>query len=172
MATYRKQTIKDTNREAVIKLTGIIDGGTLPPADAANTTIIVSGLYGALDTNNAVAPLANSVYRGFYNTQIKKINYSVATDALNGTVTLNWKGANSNTLIASLQGQGTLDFEQMGGLINFNADGKTGNSGDIFVSSNGVVGGGYTFIVHLKKDNNDYSAGQDRDPAMIRSISV
>lgn len=171
MATYRKQTIKDTTREAVIKLTGIIDA-TQPFADPANTTIIVSGLSGALDTNNAVAPLANSVYRGFYNTQIKKINYVVAADTLYGVVTLNWRGANSNTIIASLQGAGTIDFEQMGGLINFNADGKTGNTGDIFVGANGVAAGGYTLIVHLKKDNNDFSAGQERDPALIKSVSV
>jgi hypothetical protein len=165
MGTYNKQILKDTTKDTIVKFTGIIDAGTTIAQDPANTSVIVKFLSGALDANGNL--LAANTARGVYKTSVKKIVYSVSC-AAPGVVQVNYRGNTANQVIANLgPGADKIDFEPDNCVIAYDvaANGiNTANCGDLFLSSNAVTAGAFTVIVHLRKDNNDFSAGQFADP--------
>jgi len=157
---FEYQIIKDTNREAVIKLTGNFDGS----GDEANSIRIqANSLYAALDANNLPLQGAN-VAKSFYGLSLHRAYYDVQIP--NGYVRLYWSGtSNSNTTLLNLHGVGEYNHNAGWASIpnnNLSAN-STGNIGIETFTAN--ADNSYTIILDLKKDNRYYDIGRFDDPA-------
>jgi hypothetical protein len=168
MSVFTKQVLKDSTKDTIVKFVGVIDaGGALVPSDP-NATIFVSLLNGARDANGNPRVLANGAVvntaQNYYETKVRRVYWTLGTAQANGVMQLNWKGANSNSVIINM-GSGVGDTMDMEGVtIPFDANGVTSaNSGDLFLSANGIVNGAYTVIVELRKTGPQYNYGLAMD---------
>lgn len=162
MATViNTQTLVDSTSRTLIKVTGI--GGTdtnVKLVVAANLaySLTANGLAHLTpgDTSNAKANYRNSIRRIFGQGQLTDGKY----------VMLHWENSSNSNIVSF--GDGPFDY-------NFIADGTSGsitqptsnvsnNKGNILFSSTAGATDAWTLFIDLKKDNNDYSAGQLSDP--------
>lgn len=169
---FTYQVLRDTNTDAVIKITGAFDGSG---QEANGSRIQANTLYGALDANSVPLRTALSVSNtalSYYDLQVTGVKYYVNFPTSNvGGVELYWNGggattsaqyANSATIFhLNLQGEFGLG-EQLPAIYN-NA---TGGNGDLGVmTTGGTANSAYTLIVALRKNNQMYQRGQFNDPA-------
>lgn len=119
------QTLVDGERNVVMKFTNISDA----TGEAAVLKVDVSALSGA----------PTSV-------KITKIEYDISNMAVN----ILWDATTDVTAIVLSGGQNTLDFSDMGGLINNAGAGVTGdiNFSTILAGANDT----YSIILHMKKN--------------------
>jgi hypothetical protein len=150
------QRIIDSNKRTLIKYVFLSDGTAV-----ANSTLVdVSSLAFALNTNGYIMS-SNTDPKTSYRTTIKRI---FGNAKVNSYVTLQWAGT-SNAEIVTI-GSGTFDYDFMsmgdGAVIPMEADATTG---DILLSVNGNrVNDSFTLFVDLRKNNEDFDAGQTADP--------
>lgn len=117
------QTLIDNVRNVVMKFTNTSDG----TGESAVKKVDVSELTGAPST-----------------VKIKRIHYSVA-----GMVARLLWDATTDVTIVDLQGDGCLDCEAFGGLIN---NAGTGITGDIMLTTVGHTSGdSYSIILEMQK---------------------
>jgi hypothetical protein len=169
---FTYQVLRDTNTDAVIKITGNFDGSS---NEANGSRIQANTLYGALDANNVPLHSALSVSNtalNYYDLQLTGLKYYVNFPTSNvGGVEIYWNGggstaaaqyANSATIFhLNLQGEFGLG-EQLPAIYN-NA---VGGNGDIGISTQGQVANAtYTLIIALRKNNAMYQRGQFNEPA-------
>ena len=184
------QILRDTNTEAVIKLTGVFDGSG-PEANGAR--IQANTLAFALDANSV--PLRSNLSLSntslsYYDLQVTGIKYYVDFPTANvGAVELYWNGAGSNqatqyansTTIMHLNYSGSYGFGEQTPSIWNNAANSTfqwnnsanvvalaapGVFGDIGIQTTGAAANAaYTIVVSLRKNNQSYSRGQFQDSA-------
>jgi hypothetical protein len=158
--TYK--VLKDTNQKSVIKLTGFFSGSD---GNESNTARIdASSLYGALDSSraNLLSSVGNTGPLPYYGLGIEKIWW---TTNIPGDITLYWR-ADTNVPLFRLNGTGV--YNDNGNMITISneAQGTSGANGDIgLVTYGATANSSYTIILELRKDNYDYSRGQDKDPA-------
>ena len=170
MSLYKTQIIKDTTADVTIKFTGYMEGANTPQNDGANTTLIVSMLKGAYDTNGALRSVTGNNALPFYGVWIDKIQYNVGSLTANGSVALNWRGSTSNSVAIYLPvGQETIELNEGWGQIKWDAVGTGANTGELFVSANGVSFGSYTIIVHARKDPVHFDRGRLVDTAYFQN---
>lgn len=148
--------IIDSNKRTLIKYVFLSDGTAV-----ANATLVdASSLQFALNTNGQIMS-SNVNPRSTYNTTIKRIFGSAKA---NSYVALQWEGASNTEIVTFGNGSFDYDFQSMGdGAIIPNNE--TNPTGDIlFTVNNNKNFDSFTLFIDLKKDNNDYDAGQTADP--------
>jgi len=179
---FTYQVLRDTQTDAIIKLTGVFDGVSGSELNVAR--IQANSLFGALATNNYL--VANSqggsanTPLSYYDLQLTGVKYYVNFPTSNvGGVELFWSGnntgtaasayANSSTIFhLNLQGEFGLG-EQLPSILNNSGDGVHANTvgnGDIGIqTTGGTANSAYTLIITLRKNNAMYQRGQFNEPA-------
>jgi hypothetical protein len=150
------QKIIDSTRRTLFKYVFLSDGTAV-----ANTTLVdASMLQFALNTSGQIMT-SNVNPKTTYRTTIKRIFGSAKA---NSYVTLQWEGASNTEIVTFGNGTFDYDFQSMGdGATISNND--TSPTGDILFTVNGnKMNDSFTLFIDLKKDNNDYDAGQTADP--------
>ena len=148
--------IIDSTRRKLVKYVFISDGTAV-----ANTTLLdASSLQFALNSTGQIMS-SNVNPRSMYRTSIKRI---FGTAKANSYISLQWEGASNTEIVTFGDGSFDYDFQSMGdGAVIPNNE--TNPTGDILFSVNGnKVNDTFTLFIDLKKDNNDYDAGQTADP--------
>lgn len=150
------QKIIDSNRRTLVKFVFLSDGTAV-----ANTTLVdASMLNFALNTSGQIMT-SNVNPKSTYRTTIKRI---FGNAKANSYVSLQWEGASNTEIVTFGNGSFDYDFQSMGdGATVYNND--TSPTGDILFSvNNNKNNDSFTLFIDLKKDNNDYDAGQTADP--------
>jgi len=120
--SFLKQTLVDGSRNAVIKLTGVLDTSDLGQTTAVDLTTL--------------SPVPSTVY-------IDHLDYSIS-DQLE--VQLLWD-ATSPLVILPIAGRGRMSYGNFGGLQNNAGAGKTGN---ILIKTTGWASGTQVFSIVLE----------------------
>lgn len=148
--------IIDSNKRTLIKYVFLSDGTAV-----ANATLVdASTLQFALNTSGLIMS-SNVNPRSTYRTTIKRIFGSAKA---NSYISLQWEGTSNNEIVTLTNGSFDYDFQSMGdgATIPNNEESPTG---DILFSINGnKMNDTFTLFIDLRKDNNDYDAGQTADP--------
>lgn len=127
---FTTQILVDGPRNAIVKLTGILDTSNL----SSTTAIDLSTLAPIVPGTNVTKPTAVSIHH---------IDYSIS-DQLE--VQLAWD-ATTPVVIMPLAGRGRLQFKDFGGLQNNAGAGKTGN---IMILTTGWASGIQVFSIVLE----------------------
>ena len=147
----------DTTKRTLAKYILVSDG-----TQNANTVLLdVSTLKFALNANGYImAP--NTHPRSTYKTNIRRITGQLAS--ANGKVFVQWHGDSNSTIIVTGSGRFDFDFWSMGdGAVFTNPEANT--TGDLLITTAGLAAGdAATILIDVRKDNNDYDAGQTADP--------
>jgi len=186
---FTYQVLRDTQTDAVIKLTGVFDGSG---QEINNARIQANSLSNALATNgylvaNTQGGSANTPL-SYYDLQLTGLKYYVnmpftSTSANSqGSVEIFWNGAGATAAaqyansasIFHLNSSGEFGLgEQLPSITNnsgalangYIVSANVGN-GDIGVYTQGAAANcSYTLIVSLRKNNAMYQRGQFNDPA-------
>jgi hypothetical protein len=160
--TIKEQKVIDTNKRALLKYVFLSDG-----TSEANTLLVdVSSLSGALNANGQI--MSSNVHpKRIYKTRVKRI---FGQGKVNSYVTLAWSGlgATGNIEIVTFADGGfDYNFENLGdGAVIGNPGVADANcNGDIVFSINGNrPNDAFTLFIDLRKESDDYSAGQFADP--------
>lgn len=148
--------IIDSNKRTLIKYVFLSDGTAV-----ANATLVdASSLQFALNTSGLIMS-SNVNPRSTYRTTIKRIFGSAKA---NSYISLQWEGASNSEIVTITNGSFDYDFQSMGDGATI-PNNETNPTGDILFSINGnKVNDTFTLFIDLRKDNNDYDAGQTADP--------
>jgi hypothetical protein len=148
----REQKLIDSNKRALIKYVILSDG-----SQESNTRLVdASSLAFAL---NATGVISQTDLKSNYRTTIKKIK---AYSKTAGSVRLKWEGAANSEIITFGSASVDLNFENDGAVIS---NPETNPTGDILISTLGMTTGDtVTVFLDLKKNSEDYDAGQTADP--------
>lgn len=151
---FQDLVVLDTNKRAVIKSTGILDGSG---QETANVKILGQGLMGALsvDSNSAVTVAMGGTYRPNYRANVARITYNVQIP--NGYVKVDLSGTTICN-VATLSGAGDLNFQENMGTIGNPFSGATGNL--LFSTVNASASCAYTVWIDIHKNGLDYDQGQ------------
>lgn len=165
----KEQKLVDTTTRALLKYVFIGDGST---AEANTVLVDVSNLAYSLNANGMIM-VSNTHPRSTYKTTIRRI---FGEAKANGYIALKWHGLNNtNTEIVTVSdGNFDYNFENMGAgamIFNPNRTDPANTTGDILISTvapgtNDVA----TIFIDLRKDNQDYDAGQTADPTAFNRI--
>lgn len=152
----KEQRIIDSNKRTLVKYVFVSDGTAV-----ANSTLIdASTLQFALNTSGYIMT-SNTDPKTNYRTTIKRI---FGNAKVNSYVSLQWAGSANNEIVTISNGSFDYDFQSMGdGAVIPNNDPNA--TGDILFTINGnKVNDAFTLFVDLRKNNEDYDAGQTADP--------
>lgn len=148
--------IIDGNKRALIKYVFLADGTAV-----ANSILVdASTLAFALNTNGYIMS-SNTDPKTSYRTTIKRI---FGNAKVNSYITLQWAGDSNNEIVTIGTGSFDYDFQSMGdgAVIPIN---DANSSGDILLTINGnKVNDSFTLFIDLRKNNEDFDAGQTADP--------
>lgn len=152
----REQRIIDNNKRALIKYVFISDG----TAESNTRLVDASTLSGALNVNSQIM-VSNTNPKTNYRTTIRKI---FGQAKANGFFTLNWQGDSNSQIVTVGDGRIDYNFEVMGdNAVVSNPEANA--TGDILLTSyNNKAGDAFTIILDLRKNSEDYHAGQFSDP--------
>lgn len=148
----REQKLIDSNKRALLKYVILSDG-----TQESNTRLMdASSLEFAL---NATGVISQTNPRTNYRTSIKKIKaYSKTT----GSVRLKWEGDANSEIITFGSASVDFNFENDGAVIT---NPEANATGDILISTLGLTtGDAITIFLDIRKDSQDYDAGQTADP--------
>lgn len=159
------QRIIDSNKRTLIKYVFTSDGTAV-----ANATLVdVSSLAFALNTAGKIMS-SNVDPRPLYRTSIKRIFGSAKA---NSYISLQWQGDSNTEIVTITNGSFDYDFQSMGDGATIPMVNDTGMNGDILYSINGNrVNDSFTLFIDLRKDNNDFDAGQTADPYAFNKAGV
>lgn len=146
-----EQKLIDSNKRTLVKYVILSDG-----TQEANTRLLdASALAFAL---NATGVISQTNMKTNYRTTIKKIK---AYSRTSGSIRLKWQGDANSEIITFGSGSVDLNFENDGAVIS---NPEANATGDILVSTaNLVFGDAITIFLDLKKNSEDYDAGQTAD---------
>jgi len=153
------QKLVDSNKRAVIKMSGIFDGSG---QETGVIKVVASSLAFALNANSQIMS-SNTHPRSIYNLAVNKINYNVGSAG--GHVKLAFDNSTGlDGTIAVLRGAGFLDEE---GVVIVNPNSSPNSNGDIVLTTLGMVANdSYTIILDLRKAADSYDRGQTADRTM------
>lgn len=152
--TIKEQRIIDSNKRALIKYVILSDG-----TQESNTRLIdASNLAFALNANGYI--MSSNVHpKSNYRTTVRKIK---AYSRTSGSIRIQWEGSANSEIITFGSASVDMNFENDGAII-WNPEANA--TGDILVSTaNLVFGDAITIFIDLKKNSEDYDAGQTADP--------
>jgi hypothetical protein len=148
-----EQRLIDTNKRALLKYVILSDG-----TQESNTVLVdASTLALALNANGYV--MSSNVHpKSNYRTTLRKLKaYSKNT----GSVRLKWHGDANSEIITFGSTSVDMNFENDGEVI-WNPEANA--TGDILISTVGMATGDtVTIFLDLKKNSEDYDAGQTAD---------
>jgi hypothetical protein len=150
----REQRLVDSNKRALLKYVILSDG-----TQESNTILVdASSLAFSLNANGYIMQ-SNTHPKSNYRTTVKKIKaYSKNT----GSVRLKWHGDANSEIITFGSASVDFNFENDGAVIS---NPEANASGDILISTLGMATGDtVTIFLDLKKNSEDYDAGQTADP--------
>ncbi len=152
--TIREQKIIDTNKRALIKYVILSDG-----TQESNTVLVdASSLAYSLNANGYIMS-SNTHPKSNYRTTVRKIK---AYSKTAGSVRLKWQGDANSEIITFGSASVDLNFENDGAVIS---NPEANATGDILISTLGLTSGDcITLFLDLKKNSEDYDAGQTADP--------
>lgn len=152
--TIREQRLIDSNKRALIKYVVLSDG-----TQESNTRLLdASNLAFALNANGYIMS-SNTNPKSNYRTTVRKIK---AYSKTAGSVRLKWEGDANSEIITFGSASVDLNFENDGAII-WNPEANA--TGDILISTLGLTAGDtFTIFLDLKKNSEDYDAGQTADP--------
>ena len=163
---FTYQVLKDSTEHTVIKVTGFFDGSS---GEESNTARIrANSLYGALDTSraNLLSSTSNTGSLPYYGLSISRVWWT-STIPSPGHLNLYWASDVGPSIMKLNEGTGV--YNEQGNMITIsnNSRGQANSNGNIGFYTHGanVNHASYTVIMELRKDNYDYSRGQERDPA-------
>jgi hypothetical protein len=151
----REQKIIDSNKRALIKYVATLDTGV------ANTILMDASMLRYAKNANGYIMTSNTHPKSTYRTSIRRI---FGNAKANTYVKLSWDGNNIADIVAITDGSFDYNFENMGdGAVIPNPDATS--NGDILItvvtpSSTDAL----TLFIDLRKNNEDYDAGQTADP--------
>ena len=125
--SFTTQILEEGQRNAIVKLTAVLDTSDLALSNAVQMSDINQGGIGATPTQ----------------VRIDHIDYSIS-DQLEVQL---WWDATTDVIIMPLAGRGRLMFWNFGGLTNNSGAGKTGN---ILIKTTGWTSGTQVFSVILE----------------------
>lgn len=159
--TIREQRLIDSNKRALIKYVILSDG-----SQEANTRLVdASNLAFALNANGFIMS-SNTHPKSNYRMTVKKIKTYGRTG---GSVRLKWEGDANSEIIVFGSGSVDFTFENDGAVIT---NPEANATGDILVSTaNLAFGDAMTIFIDLKKNSEDYDAGQTADPYAFNRVS-
>lgn len=150
------QRIIDGNKRSLIKYVFLSDGTAV-----ANSTLVdASSLAFALNTNGYIMS-SNADPKSSYRTTIKRI---FGNAKVNSYITIQWAGTSNVEIVTIGSGSFDYDFQSMGdgAIIPMESDATTG---DILLSiNNNKNNDAFTLFIDLRKNNEDFDAGQTADP--------
>lgn len=152
--TIREQRIIDSNKRTLIKYVILSDG-----TQESNTRLLdASNLAFALNANGYI--MSSNVHpKSNYRTTIRKIK---AYSKTAGSVRLKWEGDSNSEIITFGSASVDLNFENDGAVLS---NPEANATGDILISTLGMVSGdAITIFLDVKKNSEDYDAGQTADP--------
>jgi len=151
-----EQVLVDTNKRALVKYVFISDGTA-----ASNVTLLdTSTLKYSLNANNAIM-VGGVDPKAQYRIAIKSIKGQAKS---NGYYALKWASTSNTEIITFTSGNFHYEFDHMGDGAVIPLDGVT-PTGDILLSTSGVVSGDtFTIFLDLRKNSEDFDAGQSADP--------
>lgn len=153
----KEQRIVDTNKRALIKYVFIADAS----GQEANTILVNPQMLAfALNTSNKIMT-GNTNPKSSYRTTIKRV---FGQAKANGYFKLQWQNSTNSEILTITTGNFDYDFMSMGdGAVISNPE-TTVNS-RILISTTGLVNNDVmTLFVDLRKNSEDYDAGQTADP--------
>lgn len=148
----REQKLTDSNKRALIKYVILSDG-----TQESNTRLVdASSLAFAL---NATGVISQTNPKSNYRTTIKKIK---AYSKTAGSIRLKWEGDANSEIITFGSASVDFSFENDGAVIS---NPEANATGDILITTLGMATGDtVTIFLDLKKNSEDYDAGQTADP--------
>lgn len=157
-----EQKIVDTNKRALIKYVFLSDG----TAEANTRLIDASNLKFALNANGYIMQ-SNTHPKSVYRTTIKRV---FGTAKSSGYVKLQWEGTANSEIITFSSTPFDYDFSSMGdGAVVWNPESNA--TGDILFSTVGAAANDcFTLFVDLRKNTEDYDAGQTADPYAFNRV--
>jgi hypothetical protein len=156
----REQRLIDTNKRALIKYVILSDG-----TNEANTQLVdASNLAFALNANGYIMT-SNTHPKSNYRASVKKIK---AYSRTGGSFRLKWEGDANSEIITFGSGSVDFTFENDGAVIS---NPEANATGDILISTaNLAFGDTTTIFVDLRKNSEDYDAGQTADPYAFNAV--
>ena len=126
----------------------------------ASSSFSFSSLAFALNTNGYIMS-SNVDPKTSYRTTIKRI---FGNAKVNSYITIQWAGTSNAEIVTIGSGSFDYDFQSMGdgAIIPMESDATTG---DILLSiNNNKNNDAFTLFIDLRKNNEDFDAGQTADP--------
>jgi hypothetical protein len=157
------QKLRDSNKEAIIKITNRLDGTTTESGrvvvDASNLAFALNSTGGIKSTGGVgVNPMTR------YKIDVVKILASLGPGVQVMLQYDNSIAANQQNSIIAVLGPGFSKVDEEGLFIN-NPHFTTNSNGNILISTTGLTANsGYDITMWLRKDPTTYSAGQHADP--------
>jgi hypothetical protein len=163
---FSYQVLKDTNTHTVIKFTGFFDGVS---GEEANTARVrANSLFGALDTSraNLLSSTSNTGSLAYHGLSVSRVWWT-STIPSPGHLNMYWTSDTGPSIMRISEGSGS--YNDNGNMITIpnNSRGQANSNGNIgfYTHAANVNHASYTVVMELRKDNYDYSRGQDRDSA-------
>lgn len=157
-----EQKLVDNNKRTLIKYVFLSDGS----AEANTRLIDASNLRFALNANGYIMQ-SNTHPKSVYRTTIKRV---FGTAKSSGYVKLQWEGDANSEIITFASTPFDYDFSSMGdGAVISNPEANA--TGDILFSTVGAAANDcFTLFVDLRKNTEDYDAGQTADPYAFNRV--
>jgi hypothetical protein len=155
---FYDQIISDSNKRAVIKCLGLLDGSG---QETANVKIQGMNLRGALavDANNMVTVAMGGTPRTNYRANVARIAYNVNIPS--GYLKIDYSGTTICN-VAACAGQFDLNIQENMGSFGNPLAGATGNL--LFTTVGAGPNNSYTVIIDIHKNGLDYDQGQITRP--------
>lgn len=156
----REQRLIDSNKRALIKYVILSDG----TAEANTRLVDASTLALALNANGYIMT-SNTHPKSNYKTTVRKIK---AYSRTSGSFRLKWEGDANSEIITFGSGSVDFTFENDGAVI---PNPEANATGDILISTANIAfGDAVTLFIDLRKDSEDYDAGQTADPYAFNRV--
>ena len=155
----RQQNLIDSNKRALLKYVIISDG-----TQSANTVLVdASMLRFALNANGYIMT-SNTHPKSNYKITVKRI-FGSASLGSGASLKLQWQGDSNSEIITIGTGSFDYSFDSVGdNAVIPNPEANA--TGDILISTKYLTANDVaTFFIDLRKNSEDYDAGQTADPA-------
>lgn len=155
----RQQNLIDSNKRALLKYILISDG-----TQSANSVLLdASMLKFALNANGYIMT-GNTHTKSNYRTSVKRV-FGSATLGSGAYLKLQWQGDSNSEIVTIGTGNFDYSFDSVGdNAVITNPEANA--TGDILITTNNLTANDVaTIFLDVRKNSEDYDAGQTADPA-------
>jgi len=151
---YTEDRLIDTNRRALLKITGTLD------SDMSDLVVVDASTLGQAMNANNLLMVSNTHPKSLYRVSVSRIWGDTTID---GYLTLQFDG-DDNLIQTISTGAFNMDLD---GVLAGDIDNDVANTtGDITLSGVGIgANDSYTIYIDMRKDPRDFNYGQLNDPA-------